>query len=449
MKIRIGLLSLLVLLAVSAKATDVMFFVDAEDYTSDFSSDAIRDLAKLFDEEQVCAQFNVVGYLARQLRQQGRDDVFRALKPHLIGSHTLYYAKRPTVAEATDVADAAQAGRLAMAEESLSLGLIKSSFGLRDVSFHSPSGPYSYAALYAASDLGMKFCVGSGLNGLSTGGSFWYCGLLHLPVLADGQFSLESLMPPAPEPDFAAVLDRLASEQYVGLCVESSFVACRERWTKLNFNPRKPVAFGEWKKNTRRPAADVSMFYERLRKLIRAIRADQRFRLVTVMDYAETLPLRRPITLRDVPTIRHELQQKFGPLTDPSLSLSDVYQACVDLLNGEKSFLPGRVRGFLEEPEGVKVETVVDAAELREATSHLTDVDYIPARITVGKTILGPADFVMAALEILETGAKSVKVSPRDQLALPNGKWPIKSGKDKFLSDRLRLQSWTLRYESR
>lgn len=67
--------------------------------------------------------------------------------------------------------------------------------------------------------------------------------------------------------------------------------------------------------------------------------------------------------------------------------------------------------------------------------------------------------FLFAALVVLETGAESVKVVPREQLGSFKevsgiekmrvaGKWiHPDSFKDKFLSERLRLQLWTLRIE--
>ena len=78
----------------------------------------------------------------------------------------------------------------------------------------------------------------------------------------------------------------------------------------------------------------------------------------------------------------------------------------------------------------------------------------------VGGTDLGAADFLVAALEALETGADEVRVGPREQLGdvarlLPGlagfttrGKWRYAEDyEDRYLSDRLRLQLWTLRYE--
>ena len=81
---------------------------------------------------------------------------------------------------------------------------------------------------------------------------------------------------------------------------------------------------------------------------------------------------------------------------------------------------------------------------------------FLPTKIKVGRKIIGPADFIFAALEVL-MGAEEVKVEPKPQLPnldrLPdlrddslNGRWIEDFAfEDKYLSDRLRLQSWTYR----
>ena len=72
-----------------------MFFFDTEDFTCDESNDTIRDTAQILTEEGVCAEYNVVGYLARELVRNRRFDVIDALKPHAIGSQTLGHSVHP------------------------------------------------------------------------------------------------------------------------------------------------------------------------------------------------------------------------------------------------------------------------------------------------------------------------------------------------------------------
>ena len=92
------------------------------------------------------------------------------------------------------------------------------------------------------------------------------------------------------------------------------------------------------------------------------------------------------------------------------------------------------------------------------ASAATIDADaFLPTSIRVGAHTLGPADWMMAALEIL-SGAECAKLTPRPQMpsldTLPSvkaarfrGGW-VQSDtfEDRFLSDRLRLQAWTLRF---
>lgn len=131
-----------------------MFFFDTEDFTCDESNDTIRDTAQILTEEGVCAEYNVVGYLARELVRNRRFDVIDALKPHAIGSQTLGHSVHPTICEMTDVVDARVAYANAMRAESECLGMLKAAFGLQHIDYAVPPGnSWSYISLYVFSDL--------------------------------------------------------------------------------------------------------------------------------------------------------------------------------------------------------------------------------------------------------------------------------------------------------
>jgi len=121
-------------------------------------------------------------------------------------------------------------------------------------------------------------------------------------------------------------------------------------------------------------------------------------------------------------------------------------------LRGEERYEPGKVYGFLSRPQGVTAPTEVSADDLRAVARDLDLSTFLPAELSVCDKRIGPADFLFAALEVLETGAERVTVCPREQLGrfkeCPgvetmnlSGKW-IHSHefKDSHLSERLRLQ---------
>ena len=87
------------------KPTELMFFFDTEDFTSNRSADAIVDLAGIMTDEGVTGHFAIVGLLAKQLENWGRTDVVAALKPHIIGTHTYGHSLHPDICEQTDYED--------------------------------------------------------------------------------------------------------------------------------------------------------------------------------------------------------------------------------------------------------------------------------------------------------------------------------------------------------
>ena len=471
---------LLMTACVEARQTDVFFNFDAEDYTADSPNDAIRDLANLLTEEGVVGQFFIVGYLAQRIQEFGRADVIKALKPHVIGSQTLYHSRHPAICEYTDIADADLAYHRALREEAECVGMLKAVFGLDSVESLAPPGnSVSYAAMEAYVDLGIRFYAGgsswgydrdgratatSGLASSRRGAlGFWYFNMYQLPYLNSRTFYLENmLLPPAPEPDYKAILDHLAGLGYCALYMHPNQAVCQEFWDVLNYNAGRNLRpWGKWVVSPRRSAEDTATVYRRLRGLIRAIKADGRFRISNMREVAATIKPRRNLVPSDMPSVKAALDREFGPIDVPgSYSVSDVFQAAVRFLRGEAEYAPGKVYGFLSAPVGVSAPVRVDAECLRQAAKRLDLSRYLPSAIDVGGTRIGPADFLFAALEVLTTGAGEVLVSPREQLGsfshvkrlehhtIPPG-WCIHSPdfRDEYLSDRLRYQLWTARYE--
>ena len=117
-----------------------------------------------------------------------------------------------------------------------------------------------------------------------------------------------------------------------------------------------------------------------------------------------------------------------------------------------------KVYGFLSRPVGVSEPVKVSAADLRLAAQGIDLSTFLPSSIAVGDREIGPADFMIAALEVLSTGADTVELAPREQFGnldefvdlrdfRPKGGWILSPDfKDDYASDRLRWQFWTLRY---
>ena len=440
---------------VALAATDVMMFFDTEDYTNPWSDDSVLEIANLLKEEGVVGNFDVVGFWAQKIIENRRFDVLDSLKGHTIGTQSLYHSLHPTECEWAGREDAREAYRLVHEHEAMCVGMLRAAFGLDKILYMTePGNSGTYIANTVGYDLGMK--VGYGMLPSATYG-MWYDNLFQLPY----DWSLESMFPPNPEPDYRKLLDDWAKRPFMCLAMHPDKVRSTTHWDIVNYREKNLAAWRQWKAAPRRSETDVQEFYRRLRNLCRALKSDSRFNVTDVHACIAKLKPRRALTPSDLPAIEAALRKELWPVSAPgSYCVADVFQAAARFLLGEKSFLPAKAYGFLSQPVGVTAATTVRADDLRAAAAKLDFSWYLPASIDVGGQAIGPADFLFAALEVLRTGAATVTVSPREQLGsfdrLPRWKdfeyvrgWIIHSRDlaDKILSDRLRWQLWTLRYE--
>ena len=457
--------------------TKVMFFFDTEDFTCDDSNDAIVETAKILTDEGIRGEYNVVGYLAREIVRNNRRDVIEALKPHAIGTQTLGHSVHPTICEMTDMEDYSVAYRNAFAAESECVGMLKAAFGLDHVDYAVPPGDsWSYASFYVFSDLGMTFYGGGGFcdmggnhdeslglvpPGLRRWG-MWYCNLLQLPYAEI--MSLEAMIPNGKDwkhPDIDRVLDLSSKRDFVVYYMHPDMAIKTRHWDIPSYFKTNQVEWGKWVKHPNRPPEATAAFYRNLRAFLKRVKADDRFEITDTIKEKAKLKPRVAIRPDDIPAIRRSLSKDFGAVAEPaSWCLYDVFQAAAALLRGEKEYLPGKAYGFLERPAGVKEKTVLKASDLRTAAKTLAKSGFLPPAIIVGGKAIGPRDFLAAALEVLETGAETVEIAPSDQLGsfanCPSLETvDIKAGwithadtlNGRLLDERLKLQLWTLRFE--
>ena len=480
MKCGIAAVAVACFLSYSAHAaTKVAFFFDTEDYTCDRSNDAIRDIANILRSEGVKGNFNIAGYLGARIVELGRTDVVEALRHHVLGTQTLYHSRHPDIAELGDDPCYERAYRNTMAQEARGVGMLEAAFGEGRIAFACPPGnSVSAVAMDVYSDLGIPVNAATGFTGGNNGKSLyadgmlvrkgrevsglWYFNQYHAPYYRT--FTLESFLPRkgTPCPDFRKWFDGMAGYDFVGLYMHPHMAVKKQHWDGVNYRHGNNCEWRKWKQAEDRDPADTAVYYERLKAFIRAVKADPRFEITDIGQIVASFRKRREITAADIPAIRASLTADFSAISRPaSWCISDAFQAAAKILRGEKKHDPGmaKVYGFLERPRGVGTETSVSAADLRSAAEKLDLSTFIPPEIAVGGRLIGPADFLFAALEAIETGAATVRISPRDQLGsfkeVPaiermniSGAWVhTKEFKDEYLSERLRLQLWTLRIE--
>ena len=445
------------MLVVSARQTEVLFNFDTEDFTSPVSADGVLELARLFTEEGVTVHFVTVGYMARAFVQRGRWDVIEALKPHLRLNHTISHSVHPNLLEISDVENFDAAYDVVLAREAESIGMVKAATGVDRVWGSVPPGNSdSYVAFYVYARLGLPFYCGAWFAEETPGEDVWFCNLRQIPYGLTWEEFIEKGAKYDPD-DF---LNRLAKTKRSIVYCHPNKVHAREFWDELNFKGENRHKWGEWEISPQRSPEEVKTYLGRIRELVRRIKGDPRFRITTLAEIDATRKPRRTLTRGDVPAIRAALSASFGPVREPgSWSLSDCFVAAVRFLRGEVDYAPGMAYGFLEKPRGVASTVRVSRRDLVAAARAMDVARFLPASVRVGEIELGPADFLFAALETLETGAEEVTVVPREQLGgfgpFPflakmcyTGTWlHSPEFKDKYLSDRMRWQIWTLRYE--
>lgn len=436
--------------------TDIIFSFDTEDFTSNTSADAIVREADILSKHGVKGCFCLVGLLAKQLKAWGRNDVINALKPHEIGLHTYGHTLHPMINEYTDIEDFDKARDEVIRQETEALRLIKETFGTDRVFAAVPPGnSKSYAAMYAYADMGIPVYADTFCDPDSGSGA-WYCNIFHV----DYAYCLEDILFDGSESDIKAVLNTLAERKRAVIYTHPNASLFSEWWDIVNYDKENLCEFGKWKECKRRPAEKSENFYKNLGYIVECIKNDSRFNIVTYSDISKMLSKEntRIIKQSDLIEIRRQLKENLFPVISPdSFSLSDIFLACADILAGKNEHICGKVYGFLSKPFAAESEITVTCDEMIKSAQSLIIKDFLPEKIRVGSNEIGPADWLLAALDILCREEKSV-ILPKNQLPcldiLPKvrdcsfkGTWRHSDKfEDKYLSDRLRLQSWTMRF---
>lgn len=438
---------------VNGRRTKVLISFDTEDFTDPVAADWILALANICTEEGITAHFEVVGLVAEALEKWGRTDVIEAIKRHVIGTHTWSHSVHPDTMEEADREDYESAYQTIFEHEERSVRTLKRVFGVDRIWMSVPPGnsePYVVSRVYA--DLGIHIDLGPTYFGHDSE-DLWYAGMRRIPY----GYCMEDFH----EDDFDldAILDKLSKRNCFCIFAHPNRVGSVKFWDGLNYFGENKHEFGNWEFSQRYSDDEIARYLGRIRLFLRRIKADPRFRITTAPEIALAEKPRVTIRREDVPRLRAKLLSEFGPVDEPgSLCVADIFCAAVAFLRGETAFTPANAYGFLYEPNGVGVKTCVKRSDLIETAIRLDVTGFLPHEIDVGGTKIGPADFLFAALEALESGADEIAIDPRSQLgsldAIPlleklnyRGTWVhTPSLEDNWCSNRIRWQIWTLRH---
>lgn len=436
--------------------TDIIFSFDTEDFTSSRSADGILYEANLFREEGVKGCFLVVGLLAKHLKDWGREDVIEALSHHEIGTHTYGHTLHPMINEYTDIEDFYEAQEELIRQETLGIKYIKETLGVDRVWAACPPGNQkSYVAMYGYHKMGIPIYADTFCD-TEYGTGAYYCNIFH----ANYTFGIEWFLRDATEEQIKEKLDELAKRERAVIYTHPNMIIKEDFWDAVNYHKENLVPFGEWIEPKDLPNEVTETVLKNMRKLIRMVKKDPRFRIITYSQLADELEKEgeRVIKIEQIKDLYASLKENLFPVQEPnSLSLADMMLACRDFLTGKAEHKCGDVYGFLSKPYEITKKLTLSKENIISACSQIKDNEFLPEKIKAGDNYIGPADWLLGAMEVI-LGANNVVILPKKQLpsldCMPEvrdsdfkGTWQHSdSFEDKYLSDRLRYQSWTMRF---
>ena len=432
--------------------TKIVFSFDTEDFTNKKAADAILEEAEILRSEGVRGCFCVVGFLAAQLREWERTDVIEALKKHEIDLHSLGHTLHPLINEYTDKKDFFEAKAEFLRQEKYAMKCLKDTFGVEKVYAAVPPGNQdSYVAMHGYAEMGIPVYSDSICD--PDGNGIYYCNSFHTAYAVAMEDFLFSRNPFR----IKSVLNKLAVRDVAVVYTHPHRAMYSQSWDILNYDKKNLREFGDWIESERWKPSKTKRFYKNFRRLVKAVKKDKRFTIETfeqiAEDYADKKP--RVLTIEEIPFLYKELSQKLWPTK--KYSLCDMFFACAAFMQGKRSYVCGPVYGPMEQPQGILFPVTVTTKEIFESAQKIDPTAPVPARIPVGKYMIGPADWLLAAVKALG-GFGTIELKPMDQLPdltdLPKikncsfkGTWRHSDGfRDEYLSDRLRYQSWTMRF---
>jgi len=431
--------------------TDIIITFDTEDYVNPKGADGILRASKIVREAGFMPCHNVVAWLAQALVKWGRDDVIEELKKCEITTHSLKHSYHPTINEYTDLEDFDEAMKLFRKEEDEAIKIIQSILGNETFSCACPPGNSdSYVARYGYYDMGIDVYNDTRTYDDKNGRPLWYCNALNLKYdyYFDG-FKFET------KEKILEAIEKLATKDACIVAHHPQMNAVTTFCDLQNFFRKNNE--GEWILSDLVPDEEVKLFEENLKFFLDTIKNDKRFNVTTFSEMSKKYNKYRVLNISDIAEIKKQIDEELFPVTVPdSFCLSDILLACRDFLLGKKEHVCEKVYGFLNPPYSINQPVKVTEEEMKASACQISDNEFLPTEIIVGGKRLGTADWLRAALDILSGKTETVVVPDKWQIDL--NEFPrlrdadyvlswvhSEDFKDEFITDRARLQTWTIR----
>ncbi len=437
--------------------TNVIFSFDTEDIVNERGADGILRCARILREEGVKGCFNIIGLLPDVLLEWGREDIIQDLEWHEIDFHSNTHSIHPTINEYTDKEDFNEALDAFIKDETLGIEKVKSFFSREHLPAACiPGNCTSYVAHYGYAAMGFDFFSGDDIYDKAQYRPVYCCNTVSLHYAR----SLDRILFTDSKEELSRFIEKNARNKHTMVFFHHPQRSiCKSFWDADNFN-RKNTPKESWIKSEIHDTADTERFYENFRTLVKLLRDDEDFEIITYSDLAKRMPTEdRIIDRKTLFALREQLKEDFFPITCPdSYCISDIFLAARDILLGKEMHVCKEVYGFLSAPYCAEIGTTITKDEAISLAKSIDEKTFLPHEFCINGKKIGPCDLLFATLSFVLDGAESytVEVSTPWQIDLDEfpalrdlnykGSWiHAESLEDRFLSDRLRLQAWTIR----
>lgn len=437
--------------------TNVIFSFDTEDIINERGTDGIIRCASILREEGVRGCFNIIGLLPEALKEWGRYDVIEALSYHEIDFHSHSHSIHPTINEYTDKENFDEALDEFIKDESAGMKKVMDFFG-RDYlpAACIPGNCTSYVAHYGYEKLGFKFFSGDDIYDKLNYRPVYNCNTVSLHYAR----SLDGVLFRLDKNGIIDFVNETARGKHTMIFFHHPQRAfCKTFWDGDNFN-KKNTPKEDWILSEIHAPEDTERFYENFRSLVRFLRDDGDFNIITYDELTkQTAEDARIIDKNELTEIRKQLNEYFFPITTPnSYCISDIFLACRSLLLGSENHVCGKVYGFLSEPYITNEQITLTYKDAVKIAKSINPNQFLPTEFWVNDKKIGTRDLLDAFLAFLLDGVDEYTVIPNQPWQIDLDQFPslrdlnyrnswinADTLNDDYLSARLRYQSWTIR----
>ena len=437
--------------------TNVILSFDTEDIINERGADGTLRCARILREEGVKGCFNIIGLLPDVLRKWGRDDVFEELSYHEIDYHSHTHSIHPTINEFTDEEDYYATFEKFKKIEAEGINKVKSAFKRDKLpAMCVPGNCSSYLAHYAYADLGFDFFSGDDIYDKVHYRPVYCCNTVSLHYAR----SLDKILFTDSKEEISTFIEESARKKHTMVFFHHPQRSiCKSFWDADNYN-KKNTDEENWIKSEIHDERDTDRFYENFRFFLRYLKSDPDFNITTYGELNKAISEpERKITLADLKTIREQLRESFFPVTVPdSYCLSDIFLGAKNLLLGKEDHVCKKAYGFLSTPYSAENKTTLTKDEAIKLAESIDENDFLPSVFCVNGKRVGAADLLWAFLSFLLDGVSTYTIEPNTPWQIDLDEFPAlrdlnykgswihaNTLNDDYLSNRLRLQTWTIR----